>query len=112
MRARRSYIQSRCWMRTKMEVDAQVKDFVRPLAPVPRRALTQAMKGLSRNTGDRKLLEGKLAGYHRLRVSGYRVIYAEKSQRGERVIHCLFAERRNVVYELFQQMLIEELGQK
>ena len=96
-------------MRTKVEVASQVKDFVHSLAPVPRSALTRAIKGLSQNAGDRKVLEGKLAGYHRLRVSGYRVIYSEKSQLGMRVIHCLFAERRSVVYELFQRRLLEEL---
>jgi mRNA-degrading endonuclease RelE of RelBE toxin-antitoxin system len=96
-------------MRTKVEVAPQVKEFVRSLAPAPRRALSRAIKSLAQDVGDRKVLEGKLMGYHRLRVSSHRVIYREQPVAGTRVISCIFAERRSVVYELFQQMLIEEL---
>ena len=64
-------------MRTKVEVAPQVKEFVRSLAPAPRRNLTRAIKSLAQDAGDRKVLEGKLAGYHRLRVSNHRVIYRE-----------------------------------
>ena len=96
-------------MRTKVEVAPQVKEFVRSLAPAPRRALTRAIKSLAQDAGDRKVLEGKLMGYRRLRVSSHRVIYREQPVAGTRVISCIFAERRSVVYELFQQMLIEEL---
>ena len=96
-------------MRTKVEVAPQVKEFVRSLAPAPRRALTQAIKSLAQDDGDRKVLEGKLTGYHRLRVASHRVIYREQFIYGARVIFCIFAEHRSVVYELFQQMLIEEL---
>jgi mRNA-degrading endonuclease RelE of RelBE toxin-antitoxin system len=98
-------------MRVRVEVGSQVQDFVRSLAPTPRRALTQAIKSLAQDAGDRKLLEGKLAGYHRLRVAGYRVIYREQPVGGARVIFCIFAERRSIVYELFQQMLLKELSQ-
>jgi mRNA-degrading endonuclease RelE of RelBE toxin-antitoxin system len=96
-------------MRTKVEVAAQVQDFVRSLAPDPRRNLTRAIKTLAHDAGDRKVLEGRLTGYQRLRVAGYRVIYREQPVGGTRVIFCIFAERRSVVYELFQQMLLEEL---
>ncbi len=98
-------------MRTKVEVAPQVREFVRSLAPVPRRALTQAIKSLAQDADDRKILEGKLSGYHRLRVAGHRVIYREQLIGGVRVFFCIFAERRSVVYELFQQMLLKELSQ-
>ena len=99
-------------MRTKVEVAPQVKEFVRSLAPVPRRNLTRAVKSLARDAGDRKVLEGKLAGYHRLRVSNHRVIYREQPVAGARVIFCIFAEHRSIVYELFQQMLPKELAKR
>jgi mRNA-degrading endonuclease RelE of RelBE toxin-antitoxin system len=98
-------------MRTKVEIAPQVREFVSSLAPVPRRALARAIKGLSQNSGDRKLLDGKLTGYHRLRVSGYRVIYKEQFVAGARVIFCLFAENRSVVYQLFQQKILKELSE-
>jgi mRNA-degrading endonuclease RelE of RelBE toxin-antitoxin system len=99
-------------MRTKVEVAPQVKEFVRSLAPVPRRNLTLAIKSLAQDDGDLKVLEGKLAGYHRLRVSNHRVIYREQFIYGARVIFCIFAEHRSVVYKIFQQMLLEELSKQ
>lgn len=99
-------------MRTKVEVAPQVKEFVGSLAPVPRRSLTRAIKALAQDSGDRKGLEGRLTGYHRLRVAGYRVIYQELPVGGTRVIFCIFAERRGVVYELFQEMLLKELAKQ
>lgn len=97
-------------MRTRVEIAPQVEEFLRTLSPQPRRALIQAIKGLAQDRGDRKILEGKLADYCRLRVAGYRILYREKIEQGERIFRCDFAERRNVVYQLFQQMLLEELS--
>ena len=99
-------------MRTRIEVAPQVEEFLRTLSPQPKRALIQAMKGLAQDRGDRKILEGKLADYHRLRVAGYRVLYRELTVRGERIFYCDFAERRSVVYQLFQQMLVEALSRQ
>ena len=96
-------------MKTTVEVAPQVKAFVRSLAPNPRRALTRAIKALARDEGDRKVLEGKLAGYHRLRLTTYRIIYREQAVEGTRTLQCLFAERRGVVYQLFQQMVLDEV---
>ena len=99
-------------MRTRDEVSPQVQQFVRSLAPDPRRNLTRAIKALAHGAGDRKALEGRLSGYQRLRVVGYRVIYCEQAVGGVRVIFCLFAEHRSMVYELFQQMLLKELARQ
>ncbi|MDD5140578.1 MAG: hypothetical protein PHY43_10010 [Verrucomicrobiales bacterium] len=99
-------------MRTKVEVAPQVKEFIRSLAPAPRRSLTRAIKSLGQNAGDRKILEGRLAGYQRLRVANHRVIYREQFVAGARVVFCIFAEHRSVVYKIFQQMLLEELSKQ
>jgi hypothetical protein len=66
--------------------------------------------GAGRRFGDLKSLEGRLAGFSRLRISGYRVIYAQRIERGSRVIECLFAERRALVYDLFAKLLVEQAG--
>jgi len=68
-----------------------------------------AMKALAKNRGDIKRLEGRLEGYSRLRVSGHRVIFTERAQRGDRIVDCVFAEKRSVVYELFIRLLSEGL---
>ena len=54
--------------------------------------------------------EGDLAGYHRLRVLTYRVVYSETFAAGQRVLECVYAAPRSVVYELFAELLRNRLG--
>jgi mRNA-degrading endonuclease RelE of RelBE toxin-antitoxin system len=96
-------------MKTKVELDPQVADFVRSLAPEPRKRVRQALRNLENESGDIKQLEAELAGYARLRVGFYRVVIRFYSERGQRVARCVFAERRAVVYELFWKTLHGEL---
>jgi len=86
-----------------------VEAFVKSLAPEPRRALTRAIKSLARKPGDVKALEGDLAGYRRLCVAGHRVIFTERAEAGERIVDCLFAERRAVIYELFAEQVRRQM---
>lgn len=95
-------------VKTRVCVTTQVEEFVKALAPEPRRSLRTAIRALADDRGDIKALEGPLAGYGRLRVSGYRVIFKERSERGVRVIDCIYAERRPVVYELSTRLLAEQ----
>ena len=95
---------------TKVKVTEQVESFVKALAPQPRRALRQGIKRLAQDEGDVKRLEGKLSGYHRLRVGGFRVIYTERFGGGDRLVECVFCEERAVVYDLFLQLQVERLG--
>lgn len=100
-------------MTTRVRLARQVVDFVETLAPEPRRALRLGIKNLPK--GNVRMLEGKLSQFARLRVRGFRVVYRERRERGERVFDCIFAERRSVVYDLFEQLAVddflEELGQ-
>jgi hypothetical protein len=66
-----------------------------------------AIKALAKNRGDVRRLEGKLEGYSRLRVAGHRMIFNERSEPGERIIDCIFAEKRSLVYDLFVRLLSE-----
>ena len=92
-------------MKTRVELDSQVADFVRALAPEPRRRLRAGLHGLEQEQGDLKQLEGDLTGYARLRAGSYRVILRFYTERGHRVARCVFTERRAVVYELFSEIL-------
>lgn len=94
-------------MRTKVKVEAQVENFVKSLSPEPRRRLTQAIKALAKDQGDIKRLEGKLQGNSRLRVAGHRIIFAERSEHAERIIDCILAEKRALIYDLFIRLLSE-----
>jgi mRNA-degrading endonuclease RelE of RelBE toxin-antitoxin system len=95
-------------MKTKVRVSEQVEGFVKSLAPHPRHRLRLAIKGLAAGAGDIKSLEGLLAGYGRLSVAGCRVIYRERAERGVRIIDCIYAERRALVYEIFVRLLAEQ----
>ena len=97
-------------MKTKVRVEAQVETFIKALAPEPRRRLRLAIRALADDLGDLKPLEGSLAGFSRLRIQGYRVIYMERIERGARIIDCIFAERRSLVYELLEKLLVEQAG--
>jgi mRNA-degrading endonuclease RelE of RelBE toxin-antitoxin system len=97
-------------MKARVELSEQVVRFVGRQAPEPRRSLRAALRGLERERGDIKMLEGPLQNYFRLRVHGYRVIFAYKTVgRRQRVIRCIFAERRSAVYEVFEEMLRKQL---
>jgi mRNA-degrading endonuclease RelE of RelBE toxin-antitoxin system len=86
----------------KVEISSQVVDFLRRLPPEPRHKLRRALKALTKESGDIKRLEGPLEDYCRLRVDGFRVILYYT---GRGSIQCVFAERRNIVYEVFAATL-------
>ena len=90
----------------KVLLAVQVVEFVRHLPPEPRRRLRSALRDLARERGDLKALEAPLEGYCRLRVGGYRVVFAY----GKRpTIECIFAEQRSVVYEMLLERLRDRL---
>jgi mRNA-degrading endonuclease RelE of RelBE toxin-antitoxin system len=88
-----------------VRIAPQVANFVRRSAPDPRRKLRQALRDLGQGKGDIKPLEGPLQDYCRLRVGPYRIILSY----GGRTIDCVFIERRNLVYEVFAEAMIERL---
>jgi mRNA-degrading endonuclease RelE of RelBE toxin-antitoxin system len=90
----------------KVVLAAQVADFVRRLPPEPRRRVRAALRDLSRERGDIQALEAPLEGYCRLRVGGYRIVFAY-GKGG--VVECVFAEQRSVVYELVLERLRDRL---
>ena len=85
----------------KIDVTEQVREFIRTCPPEPRRWLRDALRKLAEEQGDIKALDRELAGYYRLRVRSYRIIFRYETGRYGRMIHCDFAEHRGVVYEAF-----------
>ena len=67
------------------------------------RALYPYNAVLQAEQGDIKQLEGELAGWCRLRIQSYRVIFRYEMEGSERVARCVFGERRALVYELFAE---------
>lgn len=85
---------------------AQVIAFARRLAPEPRRAVKHALQELRRERGDIRALEGALAGYYRLRVGRFRIIFAYAA---DGAIEAVFMEERSLVYEVFEAEFIKRL---
>lgn len=87
----------------RVEISDQVRRFVRSLAPDPRRELRTALRDLARERGDIKHLEGPLKDYMRLRIRDYRIIFQYSRKR--KAIECVFAERRDLIYEVFEKLI-------
>lgn len=87
----------------RVEVSTQVRQFIRSLAPDPRKELRAALRDLARERGDIKHLEGPLKDYFRLRVRDYRIIF-QYARKGKS-IQCVFAERRELIYEIFERLI-------
>ena len=66
-----------------------------------------ALRDLAREHGDIKHLEGPLQDYFRLRIRDYRIIF--QYAREGKTIQCLFAERRSLIYEIFERTIHEKL---
>jgi mRNA interferase RelE/StbE len=88
-----------------VELEQQVVEFVRALPPQPRQALRRALKNLQLERGDIRALEGELEGFYRLRVQRYRVILHYDLREDHRVIRCVYAGTRSIVYEVFAQQI-------
>lgn len=93
-------------MKCRVQVREQVKRFVDTLARESRRRIGLALRGLERERGDRTPLKVKLAGYHRLRVGGYRVVFRYLPGK---VIECVFAEERSLIHHLFERDFMRHL---
>ncbi|MEP6604459.1 MAG: hypothetical protein ABJB69_10980 [Spartobacteria bacterium] len=87
----------------RIELSPQVASFIRGHSPEPRQRLRVALKQLSRERGEIKPLEGRLKNYFRLRVGNDRIIFRYSAT--GKIIQCIFAERRDLVYEVFEQLM-------
>jgi mRNA-degrading endonuclease RelE of RelBE toxin-antitoxin system len=62
--------------------------------------------GQATERGDCTPLKERLDGYHRLRIGGYRILYRYLPGK---VIECVFAESRSLVYHLFEREVLSRL---
>jgi mRNA interferase RelE/StbE len=53
--------------------------------------------------GDVCALEGELEGFYRLRVQRYRIIFHYVVVKRSRVIRCVYAGHRSLIYEVFAE---------
>jgi mRNA-degrading endonuclease RelE of RelBE toxin-antitoxin system len=96
--------------RYAVRVAPQVVAFLRALAPASRRRLRLALHALEQGRGEFKALEGRLDGYHRVRVGAFRVVIRFGAlPRARPAIFCVFAEHRSLVYLLLEDLLTRGL---
>jgi mRNA-degrading endonuclease RelE of RelBE toxin-antitoxin system len=96
-------------MKTEVRWSHQVAAFVSMLPPDAKKKLRAGIRALVSDAGDIRPLVDELTGFQRLRVGEFRVIYIDIFEHGKRVRFCLFAERRDVVYELFRKMVLDDI---
>jgi mRNA interferase RelE/StbE len=89
-------------MKFEVKVRDQVRTFASTLGLEHRRAFKRAVLGLASEKGDIKALGDPLSGYYRLKVAQFRVIFRYVPGR---VIECVYAEERKLIYEIFESEL-------
>ena len=90
----------------KVAVAARVLAFLKTLSPESRHRIRLAIADLKYEKGDIEALEGDMAGYHRLRIRSYRMIFRyDVSEGGKRKIFCPLVEHRSVVYVILENLL-------
>ena len=86
----------------RISASDQVAAWLCGLPPQNKRRVRLALRALTKGRGDVKGLQGPLEGFNRLRVGGLRIIYRQISGK---LILLEYANTRDAVYELYQQIL-------
>lgn len=86
----------------RISASDQVALWLAALPPQTKRRVRLALRALPDGQGDIKGLQGSLEGFNRLRIGGIRIIYRQVS--GQEIL-LEYANTRDVIYELFEQLL-------
>lgn len=86
----------------KISASDQVADWLCALPPQTKHRVRTALRALAKGRGDIKGLQGNLEGFNRLRIGGIRIIFRQIS--GKEIL-LEYANTRDVIYELFEQIL-------
>jgi len=86
----------------KISASEQVAAWLVALPPKTKHRVRLSLHSLAKGKGDIKGLQGSLEGFNRLRIGGLRVIYRQISGKE---IRLAFANTRDAVYELYEQIL-------
>jgi mRNA-degrading endonuclease RelE of RelBE toxin-antitoxin system len=89
-------------MKYRIDLSPQVKGFVSALPPQSRRECKRGLTALENWQGDIAALEGRLQGYHRLRVGSHRFLL--RIREGARIA-VLYAGPRSIVYDVLERMI-------
>lgn len=96
-------------MSYKLLIGPQVRGHQATLGLHHRRAVKLAIRNLAEERGDIMALRDKLAGFHRLRIGPYRLIFRYAPGR---LIQCVYLHERSLVYEIFEAEMGRILGRE
>lgn len=88
----------------KISASDQVAAWLTALPPQTKKRVRAALRALVKGKGDIKGLQGDLEGFSRLRIGGIRILHRQVSVRETRLE---YANTRDVVYEMFRQLLAD-----
>jgi len=86
----------------KISASEQVAAWLTSLPPETKHRVRLALRNLAKGRGDIKGLVSPLEGFNRLRIGGIRLIYRQVAARELRLE---YANTRDVIYELFRELL-------
>ena len=89
----------------KISASDQVAGWLTALPPHTKKRVRAVLRTLASGKGDIKGLQGDLEGFSRLRIGGIRILHRQVSARE---IKLEYANTRDVVYEMFRQLLAED----
>ncbi len=89
----------------KISASDQVAAWLTALPPQTKKRVRAALRALSKGKGDIKGLQGDLEGFSRLRIGGIRILHRQVTARE---IRLEYANTRDVVYEMFRQLLADD----
>ena len=83
----------------------EVRDFLRTLAPEPRRAISASLHSIADGSATMEALREPLEKFYKVKSGSFRIICAVQKN----TIYALFVERRSVVYEMANVSLLESI---
>ena len=95
-------------MKIEVLVEAQPLTFIRRQSPDARKKLHAAIHAIERGDSFPDPLDDELEGFYKLRVENCRLILKHESGDKTPLFKVVFAEHRNVIYEMFRQIIALE----
>lgn len=92
-------------MKISLTLDDQPLAFLRRQPPEARQALRAALHAVEAGEREPVALEGELDGFYKVRVGSYRLVLAALPGAEGPRYRVIFAEKRDVVYVLFAELL-------
>jgi mRNA-degrading endonuclease RelE of RelBE toxin-antitoxin system len=92
-------------MRIEITIEQQPLEFIKRQPPETRKRLREALHAVEQGKTFPEPLENDLEGFYKLKVDRFRLILQSVSGKHGPRFRVVFAERRNVAYEIFGQIL-------